>query len=108
MNDSVEKVVSEMREAAVPVAFLHDITHDDDEMDQALSFTRDSFPFSELAGYRSLRAYPLYTAPPLGALVEKWQENSDEIERVIGHETGESRIWRAAARILQAAIQGSK
>jgi len=43
-----------------PVAWLHTVTQDDGETDQALSFSPDSFPFDGIAGYRSVSHMPLY------------------------------------------------
>jgi hypothetical protein len=42
------------------VAWLHTVTQGDGETDQALSFSRDSFPLDTQLGFRSLGAVPLY------------------------------------------------
>ncbi len=61
-----ESAIAERQRAlGEPVAFLHTVTQDDGESDQALSFSRDSFPFAGVGGFRSVECVPLFTHPPL-------------------------------------------
>jgi hypothetical protein len=47
-------------EAREPAAWLHEVTSDDGDSDEALSFNADNFPFDALFGYRSIGCTPLY------------------------------------------------
>ena len=44
-----------------PAAWLHEVVHEDDgEPDHALSFDKESFPFSGTLPFRSVKVTPLY------------------------------------------------
>ena len=54
-----------------PVAWLHDVVHGGDaEPDHALSFSPDSFPFDDMAGFRSLQCEPLFKGVEMGWRIE--------------------------------------
>jgi len=63
MTKAMERIAAFEGEA---VAYLHDVVCPiDQEPDQALSFSPDSFPMGEELGFRSVGCRPLYAGPPL-------------------------------------------
>lgn len=49
--------------AQEPVAYLHTVTQNGADTDQALSFTPDAFPLQGVGGFRSIGIIPLYATP---------------------------------------------
>lgn len=51
---------SRAKDGEQPKAYLHIVAQDDGTTDQALSFSKDSFPFEGVGGFRSVGCIPLY------------------------------------------------
>jgi len=62
-----------------PLAYLHTVVSGDDDPDQALSFSPDSFPLEGTCGYRSIGSVPLYGIPPSTYGVVAPAETTDDI-----------------------------
>ena len=65
LEKSQDTSLTEAREElqTEPVAWMHDVVASDGKPDQALSFSKDSFPLDGLGGFRSVGIHPLYTQP---------------------------------------------
>lgn len=63
-TDNGQQVRSNALLGVKPVAWLHEVVHADDcEPDHALSFDKESFPFSDTLPFRSVKVTPLYAEP---------------------------------------------
>jgi len=60
-------LASDTGERGGVVAWLHEVAADDGEPDQALSFSRNSFPLEGVAGYRTVSVRPLVCGDTLRA-----------------------------------------
>lgn len=125
MTDTLQAIIAEMRESVLAtsandvrawadrieaatrlgemgagevVAWLHDVVQDDGAQDQALSFSRDSFPLEGVGGFRSLRASPLYTRPPDGWVPEEKPN--------LWHTVGDTYVGDVSALVAAAEADG--